>query len=137
MNLLNTFAAASLDLNEAWNLSWGEGIQFILVLAFVYWLKVQIGGAVWFAAQLESRVYNLETEDYSSQLQMIKENRRYIKEVIMASYKINPNWENPYYQVWIDAGGWNDKMVGEYLFLISFCKVDSSKTFLYTIFICS
>ena len=42
MNLLNTFAAASLDLNEAWNLSWGEGIQFILVLVFVYWLKVKI-----------------------------------------------------------------------------------------------
>jgi len=42
MNLLNTFAAASLDLNEAWNLSWGEGIKFILVLAFVYWLKVKI-----------------------------------------------------------------------------------------------
>ena len=42
MNLINPFAAASLDLNEAWNLSWGEGIQFILVLAFVYWLKVQI-----------------------------------------------------------------------------------------------
>jgi hypothetical protein len=42
MNLLHNFAAASLDLNEAWNLSWGEGIQFILVLAFVYWLKVQI-----------------------------------------------------------------------------------------------
>jgi len=42
MNLINTFAAASLDLNEAWDLSWGEGIQFILVLAFVYWLKVKI-----------------------------------------------------------------------------------------------
>jgi len=42
MNLINTFAAASLDLNEAWDLSWGEGIQFILVLAFVYWIKVQI-----------------------------------------------------------------------------------------------
>ena len=42
MNLINTFAAASLDLNKAWDLSWGEGIQFILVLAFVYWLKVQI-----------------------------------------------------------------------------------------------
>jgi|TARA_B100001093_G_scaffold97184_1_gene89187 hypothetical protein len=38
----NYMAAASLDLNDAWNLSWGEGIQFILVLAFVYWLKVQI-----------------------------------------------------------------------------------------------
>ncbi len=42
MNLINTFAAASLDLNEAWDLSWGEGIQFIIVLAFIYWLKVQI-----------------------------------------------------------------------------------------------
>ena len=40
--MMDLLAAASLDLNEAWNLSWGEGIQFILVLAFVYWLKVQI-----------------------------------------------------------------------------------------------
>ena len=40
--MINLLAAASLDLNEAWILSWGEGIQFILVLAFVYWLKVQI-----------------------------------------------------------------------------------------------
>ena len=40
--MMNLLAAASLDLNEAWNLSWGEGIQFILVLAFVYWLKVKI-----------------------------------------------------------------------------------------------
>jgi len=40
--MIDLLAAASLDLNEAWNLSWGEGIQFILVLAFVYWLKVQI-----------------------------------------------------------------------------------------------
>ena len=39
---MNLIAAATLDLNEAWNLSWGEGIQFILVLAFIYWLKVQI-----------------------------------------------------------------------------------------------
>ncbi len=42
ITLLNEFAAATLDLNEAWNLSWEEGIQFIIVLAFVYWLKVQI-----------------------------------------------------------------------------------------------
>ena len=38
----NYMAAASLDLNEAWNMSWGEGIQFLLVLTFVYWLKVKI-----------------------------------------------------------------------------------------------
>ena len=42
LTMINLLAAASLDLNEAWKLSWGEGIQFILVLAFVYWLKVKI-----------------------------------------------------------------------------------------------
>jgi len=30
MNLIQSFAAASLDLNEAWNMSWSEGIQFII-----------------------------------------------------------------------------------------------------------
>jgi hypothetical protein len=35
-------AAASLDLNEAWNMSWGEGIQFLIVLIVLYWIKVQI-----------------------------------------------------------------------------------------------
>ena len=35
-------AAASLNLNEAWNMSWGEGIQFLIVLIVLYWIKVQI-----------------------------------------------------------------------------------------------
>ena len=35
-------AAASLNLNEAWNMSWGEGIQFLIVLIILYWIKVQI-----------------------------------------------------------------------------------------------
>ena len=39
-----------------------------LPIPLLTFLAVQVGGAVWFAAQLESRVYNLETEDYSSQL---------------------------------------------------------------------
>ena len=72
----------------------------------ITFLAAQLGGAIWFAAQLESRVYNLETEDYSSQLQMIKENRRYIKEVIMPSYNISEAWDNPHYRMWIDQGGW-------------------------------
>ena len=42
MNLFHSFAAASLDLNEAWNMSWGEGIQFLIVLIILYWIKVQI-----------------------------------------------------------------------------------------------
>ena len=42
MNLFHSFAAASLDLHEAWNMSWGEGIQFLIVLIILYWIKVQI-----------------------------------------------------------------------------------------------
>mgnify|MGYP001288745906 CR=1 FL=1 len=40
--MINLLAAASLDLNEAWNMSWGEGIQFLIVLIILYWIKVQI-----------------------------------------------------------------------------------------------
>ena len=39
---MHLFAAASLDLVDAWDMSWGEGIQFILVLTFLYWLKKRI-----------------------------------------------------------------------------------------------
>ena len=92
MNLLNTFAAASLDLNEAWNLSWGEGIQFILVLAFVYWLKVKI----------------------DTRAGLGKKKLRQLKTVIKEAIE-------------------ETKLL--FLFLILFCKVNSSKTFLYTIFI--
>ena len=38
-----------------------------LPIPLLTFLAAQIGGAVWFAAQLESRVYTLETEDYTSQ----------------------------------------------------------------------
>ena len=33
------FAQASMNLNDAWDMSWGEGIQFLLVLTFLYWVK--------------------------------------------------------------------------------------------------
>ena len=74
--------------------------------AVVSFLVVQLGGAVWFASQLESRVTSLETEDYNEQLLMIKENRRYIQEVIMPSYEIGDNWDNPHHNNWVKAGGW-------------------------------
>ncbi len=40
--MINLLAAASLDLNEAWTMSWGEGLQFIAVLIVLYWIKVKI-----------------------------------------------------------------------------------------------
>ena len=39
---MNLLAAADIDLVQAWDMSWGEGIQFILVLTFLYWLKKRI-----------------------------------------------------------------------------------------------
>ena len=39
---MNLLAAANLDLVQAWDMSWGEGFQFILVLTFLYWLKKRI-----------------------------------------------------------------------------------------------
>ena len=35
-------AAASLNLNDAWNMSWGEGIQFLIVLIILYYVKKSI-----------------------------------------------------------------------------------------------
>ena len=36
---MNLFAQAQLDLVEAWNMSWEEGIQFIIVLVGLYYVK--------------------------------------------------------------------------------------------------
>ena len=36
---MNLFAQAQLDLVDAWNMSWEEGIQFIIVLVALYYLK--------------------------------------------------------------------------------------------------
>jgi|TARA_R100001530_G_C4274865_1_gene144039 hypothetical protein len=39
---MNFLAAANIDLAQAWSMSWGEGVQFILVLVVLYWLKKRI-----------------------------------------------------------------------------------------------
>jgi|TARA_R100001129_G_scaffold149386_2_gene111278 hypothetical protein len=39
---MNFLAAANIDLVQAWSMSWGEGVQFILVLVVLYWLKKRI-----------------------------------------------------------------------------------------------
>tara|TARA_A100001201_G_scaffold34752_1_gene36986 strand:+ start:371 stop:574 length:204 start_codon:yes stop_codon:yes gene_type:complete len=36
---MNLFAQAQLDLVDAWNMSWEEGIQFIIVLVALYYVK--------------------------------------------------------------------------------------------------
>ena len=39
---MNLFAQAQLDLMEAWNMSWEEGIQFIIVLVGLYYVKKRL-----------------------------------------------------------------------------------------------
>jgi len=39
---MTLLAQANVDLVQAWDMSWGEGVQFIIVLTFLYWLKKRI-----------------------------------------------------------------------------------------------
>ena len=50
--------------------------------AVLTFLAAQLGGAVWWSAQMDNRVKTLEAES----LAIARENRRYIQEVIMPSY---------------------------------------------------
>ena len=72
--------------------------------AVIQFLAVQLGGAIWWASQVDGRVNNLETQS----LNIAKENRRYIREVIMPSYEISDSWDNPHHNNWLKAGGWKD-----------------------------
>jgi len=64
--------------------------------AVVSFLAVQLGGAIWWGAQIDHKV------------KLVEENRRYIQEVVIPSYEISDNWDNPHYNNWLKAGGWKD-----------------------------
>ena len=63
----------------------------------ITFLVVQLGGAIWWGAQIDHKV------------KLVEENRRYIQEVVIPSYRISGNWNNPHYEAWLKAGGWKDK----------------------------
>ena len=65
----------------------------IPVLTF---LAAQLGAAVCGVAQIDHKV------------RLVEENRRYIQEVVIPSYEISDNWNNPHYNNWLKAGGWKD-----------------------------
>ena len=39
---MNLLAQAQLDLVDAWNMSWEEGIQFLIVLVGLYYVKKRL-----------------------------------------------------------------------------------------------
>ena len=70
--------------------------------AVISFLVVQLVGAVWWASQVDGRVGTLEEQS----LNIAKENRRYISEVIIPSYEISDSWDNPHHNNWLKSGGW-------------------------------
>ena len=76
--------------------------DFKIPFAVISFLAVQLGGAIWWASQVDGRVKNLETQS----LNIAKENRRYIEQVVQPSYGIGKNWKNQYHDEWVLKGGW-------------------------------
>ena len=68
--------------------------------AVISFLAVQLAGAVWWGAQITS------TANFAEETAI--ENRRYISEVVIPSYEISDNWDNPHYNNWLKSGGWKD-----------------------------
>ena len=68
-----------------------------LPIPLLTFLAAQVGAAVWWGAQIDPKV------------RLVEENRRYIQEVVIPSYEISDNWDNPHYNNWLKAGGWKDK----------------------------
>ena len=63
--------------------------------AVLTFLAAQLGGAVWFASQLESRVSTLE----DSSLKIAKENRSFLVNEVIPAFK-KDNWL---------GSGWNNR----------------------------
>ena len=78
--------------------------DFKIPFAVISFLAVQLGGAIWWASQVDGRVKTLETQS----LNIAKENRRYIEQVVQPSYGIGKNWKNQYHDEWVLKGGWKD-----------------------------
>ena len=67
--------------------------------AVVSFLALQLGGAIWWGAQITS------TANFAQETAV--ENRRYISEVVIPSYEISDSWDNPHYNNWLKSGGWD------------------------------
>ena len=76
--------------------------DFKIPFAVISFLAVQLGGAIWWASQVDGRVRTLETKSLS----VAQENRRYIEQVVQPSYGIGKNWKNQYHDEWVRKGGW-------------------------------
>ena len=65
--------------------------------AVLTFLAAQLGGAVWFASQLESRVTTLETNS----LKIAEQNRKFLVNEVIPAFKrdnwLGQTWENKHF----------------------------------------
>ena len=68
-----------------------------LPIPLITFLAVQVGGAVWFASQLESRVTALETKS----LKIAEQNRSFLVNEVIPAFKrdnwLGQQWENKHF----------------------------------------
>ena len=71
--------------------------DFKIPFAAISFLLVQLGGAVWFASSLESRVSNLETKS----LKIAEQNRKFLVNEVIPAFKrdnwLGQGWENKHF----------------------------------------
>ena len=67
------------------------------LFAVLFFLLAQLGGAVWFASSLESRVSNLETKS----LKIAEQNRKFLVNEVIPAFKrdnwLGQGWENKHF----------------------------------------
>ena len=71
--------------------------DFKIPFAVLSFLLVQLGGAVWFASSLESRVSNLETKS----LKIAEQNRKFLVNEVIPAFKrdnwLGQGWKNEHF----------------------------------------
>ena len=71
--------------------------DFKIPFAAISFLLVQLGGAVWFASSLESRVSNLETKS----LKIAEQNRKFLVNEVIPAFKrdnwLGQSWKNEHF----------------------------------------
>ena len=71
--------------------------DFKIPFAVLSFLLVQLGGAVWFASQLESRVTALETKS----LKIAEQNRKFLVNEVIPAFKrdnwLGQEWKNEHF----------------------------------------
>ncbi len=69
--------------------------EFKIPAVALTFLAAQLGAAVWWAAQVETRLMHIVGDSHMS---IVEENRRFIQEAMRPGYAIDDSWRNRHYE---------------------------------------